>query len=204
MNRRFVAFLNDDARVAKLLKGLPEAFEMAGLELPRKNPAVGFLREHILNGFFLHEFGAGSVRMPDTSTERGYDVIIFGEKLSIKTVTGGGKIRLLWTPDSYKAGAEVTEYRPQYDLLVIHINWNQHKDGIYYIPKAVQCEVYDRDPKHYLNVPVGTNHRGAELTTKSKNGLFRHPDTIRLKIHWIKKGLNYTPYRRWEEFWETR
>ena len=77
----------------------------------------------------------------------------------------------------------MAEYRPQYDMLVTHINWDQFKDGLYYIPKAVQCGVYEGDPKHYLNVPVGTNHRGAELTTRAKNSLFGHPDTIRLKIH---------------------
>ena len=82
---------------------------------------------------------------------------------SISIVTGGGKIRLLWMPGSYKAGGEVAEYRPQYDMLVTHINWDQFKDGLYYIPKAVQCGVYEGDPKHYLNIPVGTNHRGAEL-----------------------------------------
>ena len=185
-----------------MLKGLPEAFEMVGLALPDRNPAVGFLREHVLIGFFLSEFGEENVKLPSTSTERGYDVTVCDEKVSIKTVTGGGKIRLLWTPDSFRAGSEVTEYYPEHHLLIVHINWNQDKYGIYYIPQSVQSEIYNKAPKEYLHVPVGTNHRGAELPTRVKNALFEHENTIKYKINWVKKGLNYTPYGRWVEYWQ--
>jgi hypothetical protein len=202
MNECIVSLLRDSNKSAKLARGLPKAFEMAGLELPSKNPAVGFLREHIVIGFFLNEFGADNIQIPNTSTERGYDVAVCGGQLSIKTVTGGGKIRMLWTPDTYKVGGEVKVYTPEYDLFLVHINWGQCKDGVYYIPREVQCIIHEANPKDYLHVPVGTNHRGPELTTSAKNALLKHHDTIRLKVDWKKHGLDYTPYNRWEKFWE--
>ena len=204
MNDCIVGLLVDEGAVARLRRGLPEAFEMAGLELPNKNPAVGFLREHAITGFFTSELGADKVQIPDAGTERGYDITVCGRTLSIKTVTGEGKIRLLWTPDSYKAGGEMEAYRPRHDLFIVRINWNKCRDGVYYIPLSVQREIYEQDPGHYLSVPVGTNHRGAELKTASRNALFGHNDTIRIKVDWIKRGLNYTPYERWEKFWRDR
>ena len=131
-------------------------------------------------------------------------MVVYGQELSIKTVTGDGKIRMLWTPDSYKAGKELALYRPEHDLFLCRIQWGRRNDGVYYIPKSVQHEVYDSNPEKYLHVPVGTNHRGAELTTQARNALLSHSDTIRRQVTWTKKGMNYTPYNRWEEFWKSR
>lgn len=204
LNDCLVDLLADEGVISRLRRGLPEALEMADLELPKGNPAVGFLREHIITGFFINEMGADKVQIPLAGTERGYDITICGKTLSIKTVKAGGKIRLLWTPDSYKAGRELETYRPQHDLLIVHINWDSCRGGVYYIPVSVQCEVYEHDPRHYMNIQVGTNHRGAGLTTASKKALLGHEDTIRIEVDWIKRGLSYTPYDRWEKFWRER
>ena len=107
MNQCIIDILNDRTKLNKFVKGLPVAFEMASLELPKGNPAVGFLREHAIIGFFMNELGSQKVKFPKTGTHRGFDVIICGQNLSIKTVTGYNTFKVLWTVDPYQIGREI-------------------------------------------------------------------------------------------------
>ena len=57
-------------------KGIPTAFDMVRQRMQRGNPAIGILREHIIIGFFVAEFGADNVDVPEKGNERGYDVAL--------------------------------------------------------------------------------------------------------------------------------
>ena len=49
-------FQNDEKR-NRFAKGLPKAFDMVRKRMPKGNPAVGLLREHVIIGFFEAAFG---------------------------------------------------------------------------------------------------------------------------------------------------
>jgi len=54
----------------------------------------------VIIGFFVSEFGERNVVIPEHGNERGYDVVLCGEELSIKTVTNDTGFKILWTVDT--------------------------------------------------------------------------------------------------------
>lgn len=203
-NQCLVDLFNDADRSARLVRGLPKAFEMAGLELPFGNPAVGFLREHALTGFFINVFGADRVNVPERGNKRGFDILICGQELSIKTVTGEGLVKVVWTVDQDMVLGELSgKYKPDCDLLLTRIFWNKTKPSIFYIPAEVQAEIHEGLGKgQYLKANTGTNHRGIEIRKPAMHSLLSHKDTLSLEVKWTKLGLDYTPYTRWNDFWQ--
>ena len=85
MNRCLIDLLESEPRSGRLARGLPAAFETVRCEMPKGNPAVGLLREHVLTGFFLDEFGENRVKPAEKGIERGYDIELCGQHLSVKT-----------------------------------------------------------------------------------------------------------------------
>ena len=66
---------------------------------------------------------------------------------------------------------------------------------------AVQKEIYEVcGPSEYLASAKSTNNRGIALKTQALVQLIEHPDTMYLVVNWVKTGLSYTPYTRWENF----
>lgn len=206
MNQCIVDLFNDPQKVTKLKHGLPVAFEMAGLELPSGNPAVGFLREHAITGFFVYLFGADRVQLPEHGNARGFDIVVCDEPLSIKTVTSNGSVKLIWTVDTSSISKEIGgKYSPDCDMLLTRIYWNENKPSIFYIPLAVQEEVFTTlGVTKYLTAAIGTNHRGISIRAPAMTELMNHTKTMRLSVNWVKSGLDYTPYKRWEKFWENQ
>ena len=206
MNQCIIELFNDPQKTTKLTHGLPVAFEMAGLELPSGNPAVGFLREHAITGFFIHLFGASRVELPEHGNTRGFDIVVCGEPLSIKTVAGDGGVKVIWTVDTSRVEREIDSgYAPDCDMLLTRIYWNENKPSIFYIPLSVQNEIYETlGGDRYLTAHTGTNHRGISIRAPAMTKLMHHSNTMRLTVNWIKSGLDYTPYTRWEEFWRKR
>ena len=49
--------------------GLPFAFDMVRKKLPAGNPAVGILREHVVIGFFIAEYGGDHVHVPQKKSQ---------------------------------------------------------------------------------------------------------------------------------------
>lgn len=203
MNHCLSELLEDCNAVTKLVTGLPQAFEMASLELPSGNPAVGFLREHALTGFFRNYFG-DKVELPTGGNERGFDIKICGSELSIKTVTKFGKIKVVWTADTRSVNSEISGgYYPTCDILLTRIYWGESKESVFYIPLEAQREIFDNlGSDEYLRSAISTNHRGIEISSNAINLLQNHNTTKKLWVDWQKLGINYTPYDRWEEFWE--
>ena len=203
MNPCIVTLLNDENKVGRFVQKLPLAFEMASNEMPG-NPAIGMIREHIIIGYFISEFGKDKVNVPSQGNERGFDVFVCGEKLSIKTVTGygHGSLKVLWTVDQSMIDQEIERYQPEYDLFLVTIHWGRTRDSIFYSPTSVQLETYDMFGVEYLKVNRGTNHRGIFINTEAMKALEAHPDTLKREVTWTKQGTHYTPYERWEDFWK--
>jgi len=154
-------FQNDEKR-NRFAKGLPKAFDIVRKRMPNGNPAVGLLREHVIIGFFEAAFGQARIEVPEDGTKRGYDVLLCGEKLSIKTRTNVGGFKVLWTVDNEYVRKEIKEgYFPESDILLVNIHWNTKRDSAFFIPVDVQekvLEYYGR--KNYLSSSTGSNNRG--------------------------------------------
>ena len=204
MNPCIVNLLNDENKIGHFVQKLPTAFEIVSNEIPSRNPAIGILREHVIIGYLISEFGEDKVSVPTQGNERGFDVVVYDEKLSIKTVTGNGhgSVKVLWTVDQSKVDLEIESYQPEYDLFLVTIHWGRTRDSIFYIPTSVQLETYDMFGVEYLKANRGTNHRGIFISTEAMKALKTHPDTVKSEVTWTKQGMHYTPYERWEEFWK--
>ena len=204
MNLCIVEIFEDPKKSEKLTRGLPKAFEMASLELPSGNPAVGFLREHAITGFFLHLIGKDKIKIPSSGNKKGFDISVCGEPLSIKTVTANGGVKVVWTVDDDSVKKEIGGiYKPDCDMLLTKIYWGKECPSIFYIPLSVQRDIYDKlGSKEYLTAASGTNHRGISIRQPAMKKLLEHPSTLSMVVNWQMVGLDYTPYSRWEEFWE--
>jgi len=85
---------------------------------------VGSLREKILIALLIYKFGEENVETDIPITEPEVDVRLFGEPISIKTITsrGFGGVKLIWTVDPQKAKEFREGYRPCCDILLVQIN----------------------------------------------------------------------------------
>ena len=186
----------------RLVSGLPRAFEIVKQEMPPGNPAVGVLREHVIIGYFVSEYGWENVELPKKGIERGYDVKLYGSKLSIKTATGNSLPKVLWTVDPLQIGKEISrDYEPTCDLLFVNIHWGKHLDSIFYIPVDVQQKVWTEMKDQYLTAKIGTNHRGISISRVAMTQLKAHDSTLRARINWVESGINISPHARWEQYW---
>lgn len=165
MNRCLYNLFQNPEKRNRFASGLPSAFEMVRQRMPKRNPAVGILREHVLIGFFEAEFGKDKVIVPEYGIERGYDVKLCGKKLSIKTMTGTGGFKILWTVDAASVKREIDEwYNPECDIFLVNIHWNKKKKSVFYIPLQVQKNIIEEmGRENYLWSATGTNNRGIEI-----------------------------------------
>ena len=189
----------------RLSSGLPQAFAIASIEAGPRNPAVGILREQILVAFFINELGLQNIGIPTSGVNRGYDVLVGGKELSIKTILGNGGIKVLWTSDTSSVLHEVRNYMPEADIFLSRISWNKTVDSLFYIPLSVQREVMEEmgGSKEYLHVAVSTNHRGINLSSGARNRLLSHAQTLKYPVNWIKQEIDHNPYERWQSFWNS-
>ncbi len=196
-------FLNPVNR-ERFAKGLPAAFEIVKQRMLPSNPAVGVLREHVITGFLVSEFGKENVQIPKKGNERSYYILLCGEKLSIKTITGDVGLKILWTSDTEKVKREIeTDYKPTQDILLINIFWNEIKDSVFYILLSVQQSVLSRIGRgEYLSSASGTNNRGIEIKRKAVNELKSHSDTLRISVEWGTQNIMFPePWDEWVKYW---
>ena len=205
MNPHIGNLMKDKGKMEKLSKGLPQAFTIASMEAGPQNPAVGILREQILVAFFISELGVQNVKIPTSGVNRGYDVLVGGKELSIKTILDYGGIKVLWTSDTTSVRQEVRKYKPEADIFLARIFWNKTLDSLFYIPQWVQQEVMEEmgGSEEYLHVAYETNHRGINLSSRARNKLLDHSNTLKSPVNWIKQDINHNPYERWESFWKS-
>lgn len=195
----------DKNLVDRIRKRLPYLFQLAELESSRAGRVgmeVGSLRERILIALLVHKFGEQNVGTDIPITEREIDVKLFGHSVSIKTITGLGGVKIIWTVDPQKAREFRETYTPKCDILLIQIKWNGI-GGFFYIPLEVQQRIFkEMGRQRYIKLPkAGTNPRGVEFNREALLRLMRNPNTKSIEINWYRSRIEYKPYQRWVDYW---
>ncbi|HKU48741.1 MAG TPA: ThaI family type II restriction endonuclease [Nitrososphaera sp.] len=203
----FPQIFADAALVSTIKAKLPRLFFLAELDASRAGKVgmeIGSVRERILVALLMMKFGASNVRVDIPITETEIDVIVHGQPLSIKTISGEkiGGVKAVWTVDAQKARAFVAGYRPRYDILLVQVNWGG-LGKFALIPLKVQEEIFSafgRD--RYFALPKqNTNPRGVEFSRDAMSRLSTHPDTLKIEINWIRPTEKYDQYKRWLDYW---
>jgi len=133
----------EDAKLVNRIKNkLPYLFQLAELESSRAGKIgmeVGSIRERIIIALLIYKFGEANVETNIPTTEPEVDVKLFGEPISIKTITGKGfsGVKLIWTVDAQKAREFRETYYPHCNIILIQISWGSI-GGFYYIPLEAQ------------------------------------------------------------------
>jgi len=165
---------------------------------------VGSVRERIIVALLIYKFGEANVESEISITEPEVDVMLFGEPISVKTITGNsfGGVKLIWTVDAEKARQFSEAYQPMCDMLFVQINWGK-EGGFFYIPIKVQKRLLDKTGrKSYIKLPkAGTNPRGVEITKEALTSLVEDDETKSIKINWQKTKIEFNAYKRWVDLW---
>jgi hypothetical protein len=207
MSSRLIEIFEDEKLVEKIKRRLPYLFQLAELESSRAGKTgmeVGSVRERIIVALLIYKFGEANVETQIPITEPEVDVKLFGEPVSIKTVTGKtfGGVKLIWTVDAQKAKEFRENYYPRCDILLVQINWND-SGGFYYIPLEVQKMLFDEiGRQNYIKLPKpGTNPRGVEITKEALSGLVKHRKSKRIEINWQRTKIELNTYKKWVDLW---
>ena len=197
----------DNITVSEIQAKLPKLFRIAEIESSRAGKIgmeVGSLREKVIGGLLIYKFGEVNVNTEIPITESETDVILAGKNLSVKTITGNGGVKAVWTFDAESSKNFIDNYIPKCDILLIQIWWGENKDSLFFIPLNVQKEIFNLLGKEkYLKMPkAGTNPRGVEFSKESIQKMLQHPKTSKIKINWIKQDIPYNVYKRWIDFWK--
>jgi len=207
MSSRLIKIFEDAKLVEKIKTRLPYLFQLAELESSRAGKIgmeVGSAREKIIIALLIYKFGEANVETEIPITEPEVDVKLFGEAVSIKTITGKsfGGVKLIWTVDAEKAKEFLENYYPHYDILLVQISWNG-VGGFYYIPLEVQKRLFDRiSRQNYIKLPkAGTNPRGVEFTKEALSSLAGDSECKIIVINWQRREIDFNPYKRWVDLW---
>ncbi len=106
----------DEKLLDKIKKRLPYLFQLAELDCSRAGKTgmeVGSARERIIVALLIYKFGEANVETEIPITEPEVDAKVFGEPVSIKTITGKtfSGVKLIWTVDAYRAKKILWERR---------------------------------------------------------------------------------------------
>jgi len=207
MSSRLIEMFEDAKLVNRIKNKLPYLFQLAELESSRAGKIgmeVGSLRERIIIALLIYKFGEANVETNIPITEPEVDVKLFGEPISIKTITGKGfsGVKLIWTVDAQKAREFRETYYPHCDIILIQISWGSI-GGFYYIPLEAQKKLFDRVGRNgYIKLPKpGTNPRGVEITKEALSSLVKGNLSKVIEINWQKTKIDYNPYKRWVDYW---
>jgi hypothetical protein len=202
MSSRLVELFEDEKLVEKIKRRLPYLFQLAELESSRAGKMgmeVGSLRERIIVALLIYKFGEENIEIEIPITEPEVDVMLFGEPISIKTITGKGfsGVKLIWTVDAQKAKQFRESYYPHCNALLVQIDWNAI-GGFYYIPLEVQRRVFEEmGRERYIKLPKpGTNPRGVEIAKDALLHLVKDKGSKVIDITWQRSEIDYNPYKR--------
>ncbi len=208
MSNRLIEIFNDEKLTEKIKRRLPYLFQLAELESSRAGKTgmeVGSVRKRIVVALLLYKFGEANVETELPITEPEVDAKLFGEPVSIKTISGKGfnGVKLIWTVDAQKAKEFRESYYPHCDVLLVQINWND-LGGFYYIPLEAQTKLFEEIGKEsYIKLPkAGTNPRGVEITKEALSSLVEDSRSKCIEINWQRKEIDFNPYKRWVDLWE--
>lgn len=91
MSNRLIEIFEDEKLVEKIKRRLPYLFQLAELESSRAGKTgmeVGSVRERIIVALLIYKFCEANVETEIPITEPEVDANLFGEPVSIKTITG--------------------------------------------------------------------------------------------------------------------
>ena len=198
---------SDTYIVSRIKSKLPKLFHIAELESSRAGKIgmeVGSVREKVIIALLIHKYGKESVDTNIPITQAETDVIVKSVPYSIKTITGNGGVKAVWTVDASSAATFIENYAPKCHILLIQINWGYTKGGFSLIPLEVQKKVLSKLGKtRYLKLPkAGTNPRGVEFTKEAIETMLADKGTFKVDIDWKKDVLEYDTYKKWVEYWK--
>jgi hypothetical protein len=204
-----VRIFTDEALIKKIQSKLPKFFAVAELESSRAGKIgmeVGSVREQILVAMLVHVFEEKNVETQIPITRYEEDVKVLDRPISIKTITGNGGIKVIWTVDAQKALQFFKSYKPSCDMLLAVISWINNvkiKSGLFFIPLHVQERTLKKLGREgYLKLPkVGTNPRGVEISKTAISEMLNDKDVYCIKIEWKKDSVLFKPYKRWLDLW---
>ena len=207
MTSRLTELFEDEALTGKIKRRLPYFYQLAELESSRAGKIgmeVGSLREKIIIALLIYKFGESNVKTDIPITEPEVDAELFGQPLSIKTITGSrfSGVKLVWTVDAQKAKEFRGNYYPRCDILLVQIVWGA-RGGFYYIPLEAQERLFKAmGRERYIKLPkAGTNPRGVEITQEAVSHLAQDKETKVIEISWQRSEIDYHPYKRWVDYW---
>ena len=207
MNSHLVEIFEDEELKAKIQKKLPHLFGIAELESSRAGVTgmqVGSLRENVVIALLIYKFGEENVETALPITEPEVDLRLFGQPVSVKTISGKrlGGVKLTWTVDAQKAREFRENYYPHCDILLVQVNWGG-KGKFYYLPLEVQRKVFNAVGRAaYVKLPKpGTNPRGVEITREALEAIAKDRESKAIDIYWQRAKIDYNPYRRWVDYW---
>ncbi|MDR2426532.1 MAG: ThaI family type II restriction endonuclease [Endomicrobium sp.] len=208
MSDEICQLFEDKSLVSRIKVKLPQLFQLAELESSRAGKVgmeVGSVREKIVSALLIYKFSEENVETELPITEAEVDVKVFGNPISIKTITGKNLsgVKLIWTVDTQKALEFSSKYIPCCDMILVQINWD-NVGGFYYISKEIQNKTLKLIGREkYIKLPKqGTNPRGVEIGVEAMRQLISNPDTLKIPIDWKRKTINFKPFERWVELWQ--
>lgn len=197
----------DKDMITKIQNKLPKLFHIAELEASRAGKIgmeVGSVREKVIIALLIYRFGKENVNTSIPITEPETDVIVKGKPYSIKTITGSGGVKAVWTVDAESASNFINNYKPRCDILLVKICWGCEEGGLYLIPLSVQNQVFKKLGKEkYLKMPkAGTNPRGVEFSKIAIESMLSDLGAYKILVNWKKEILEYDAYKKWVEYWK--
>jgi hypothetical protein len=122
-----IEIFTDRNLVEKIKKRLPYLFQLAELESSRAGKTgmeVGSVRERIIVALLIYKFGEANIETEIPITESEVDAKLFGEPVSVKTITGKslGGVKLIWTVDAQKTRRYTNNRDYNEDMLCRHTN----------------------------------------------------------------------------------
>lgn len=204
-SNRLIKIFEDADLVGRIRNRLPYLFELAELESSRAGKVgmeVGSLRERIIIALLIYKFGQENVETNIPITQPEVDAKVFNTPISIKTITGEGGVKAVWTVDAIKAKEFLQNYVPRVEMLLVRVNWGG-TGKFFYIPGSVQQEVFNSLGRYrYFKLPkAGTNPRGVEFSKETITALVRHKNTKSIDIFWLRSKVDYNAYQRWVDYW---
>lgn len=205
-NKELEKLFTDENLASKIKEKLPKMFQIAEIESSRAGKIgmeVGSLREKIIIALLLHIYGKKKVNTEIVVTKSEVDVLLNDKPISIKTITGNGGVKAVWTVDAKSSQNFINSYVPKCDIILVQIFWNSNKGGVFFIPLEAQNDIFSKVGRDkYLIMPkAGTNPRGVEFSREAVKMFLAHPSTKRIEINWVKEEIEYDVYKRWEEYW---
>lgn len=207
MNNKLIEIFTDESLINRIKRRLPYLYQIAELESSRAGKIgmeVGSVREKIIIALLIYKFGESNVETDIPIIEPEIDVELFGQPLSVKTITGRGfsGVKLIWTVDAQKAKEFRDNYHPRCGIVLVQIVWNDW-GGVYYIPLEIQSKLFNEMGREkYIKLPKpGTNPRGVEISKEALLQLVRDEKTKFIEIIWQKSKIDYHPYKRWVDYW---